>query len=249
MAMRPSVLPGMCAAVALLALGFARAPLEGQQTASLAGTVVDEVTGRRLAGVSISIVGAEARTATDDFGLFLLARVPVGAVSVRIAATGYVTVVEQIEVAETDFLQIRLSPVAAALDEVLVIAGRRDRGAVDATPLERPVESSRTALDVLAQDVPGVHVRRGGGNLGTGAAIWIRGAGTFGDNTPDVYLDGVRIDESTGGTRAMNVLDLIPAETVARIRVFKGPSGAAPFALGANGVILVETVRGAGPGR
>lgn len=222
-------------------------PVAAQSLGALAGTVVDEASLDRLEGAAVSILGSDVRATTDGSGQFLLEGVPIGAVSLRIAARGYVTVVERIEVADTDFLQIRLSPVAAALDELLVIAGRRDRGAA---PVDRarPAESYRTALDVLAEDLPGVSVRRGGGNLGTGAAIWIRGVGTFGDNTPDIYLDGIRIDESPGDNRAMNVLDLIPAETIARIRVLKGPSAAAPFALGANGGILIETHRGGGSG-
>lgn len=89
-------------------------------------------------------------------------------------------------------------------------------------------------------------VRRGGANLGGGAYVYLRGAGTFqADQAPDIYLDGIRIDGRNTGTRSLHILDLISAEDVASVRVQKGASGAAGFALGgANGVIVIETNRG-----
>lgn len=222
--------------------------LAAQDHGALAGTVVDEATLARLEGVTVTILGSGIRATTDEFGQFLLEGVPFGATSLRIASRGYVTVVEQIELAATDFLQVRLSPVAAALDELLVIAGRRPLDPNLAGQREHTDNSTRSALDILADDIPGVSVRRGGGNLGTGAAIAIRGVGTFGNSTPDIYLDGIRIDERSGGTRALNVLDLIAAETISRIQVFKGPAAATRYPNAANGVILIETHRGGGSG-
>ena len=101
-------------------------------------------------------------------------------------------------------------------------------------------------LDLLADQIPGVTVQRGGGNIGGGgAAVAIRGIGTFQGNTaPDVYLDGVRLDARDTGEYAMHVLEGIPASEVARIRVLKGASSSSPYAFSANGVIIIETIRG-----
>ncbi len=227
---------------------FAGWPTAAQQPGGvLAGTVVDELTLVRLEGVTVSVLGTDLRTVTDDFGQFLLAGVPAGEVSVRIALDGYVSVVERLEASAADFLQVRLRPMAAALDEILVVAGRR-RDMEEAREIVPGADLSKTALDILQEDVPGVVVRRGGGDLGTGAAVFIRGAGSFRDNAPQIFVDGVRVDDAADQSRALNVLDLIPAEEVARIRVFRGPSAAAAFALGANGIILIETLRGGDPG-
>lgn len=239
---------GLAALASLILVVVPAGDVHGQDAGFLAGIVLDELTGEPLEGATVAILDADLETATSESGAFLLERIPLGTLSVRFAAAGYASVVERIEISATDFLQVRLRPVAVALDELLVVAGRRSRGPDGAEAVEPGHDSWRSALDLLADGVPGVMVRRGGGDLGTGAAIAIRGVGSFRDSSPDVYVDGVRIDDSSGGSRALNALDLIPAETVARIRVFRGPSSAAPFALGANGIILIETRRG-GDGR
>lgn len=241
------------AVVALLLAGFLTADtLQAQQRGSLVGSVTDEVSGEPLVGAVVSATSADGQRAeTDEDGRFLFPDLPVGAVSIRTEHPGYGTVIEQVEVSPSDvvFLRIRLPRVEALLDEILVRAGARDEPRGD---VSRPDSESRTAADILAQEVPGVHISWGDGNVGSGATIRIRGISTlFGSNEPIIILDGVRIDSRSGaqlsGLRsqaALHALETIPADAVSSIRVLKGPASAGQYADGANGVILVETLRG-----
>jgi len=58
---------------------------------------------------------------------------------------------------------------------------------------------------------------------------------------PQIFLDGVRIDAG-GQDRAMLTLDQIPATSVIRIRVLRGPASTSRYPGAAAGVILVETM-------
>jgi len=234
-------------AIAVSSLLIPHRPLEAQERGFIAGMVVDEPSGAPLPGVTVSIVGLELQAATGADGLFLIDGVPLGAMEVRFEVPGYMTLVEELELSATDFLQVRLYPVGAVLDEILVITGREPRrsGNDDEIRVDDDVESWRSVLNLLEDQVPGVVVSRGG-NLGGGAYIYIRGASSFQrDNAPDVYLDGLRLPGGNTDNRSLHILDLISAEEVARIRVLKGAAGT-PGATsgGANGVILIETHRG-----
>ena len=225
------------------------APTAGQQSGSLAGIVLDDLSGSPVREARIVLRSLGVDVETDATGQFLFEGVPLGTVEVRFEAPGYVSVVEEIEMSEAEFLQVRLSPMAVALDEVLVLTGRTPRRAPqDPAQLNHDGGTWRSVLNLLEDQVPGIVVRRRGA-LAAGASIRIRGMGTFqGNYAPDVYLDGVRID-SAANANALHVLDMIPAEAVARVRVYKGASAGAAMA-NPNGAIMIETHRGGtGPGR
>lgn len=220
--------------------------LEGQASGYFAGTIVDDVSGLPLANAMVSVPSLEIEARTGENGQFLLERVPVGSHDVKFEAPGYVGVVEQITLGDADFLQIRLDPLAAVLDEILVIAGRSPGGRAPANALHIPASDRpwQSALDLLEDQVPGVLVRRGGG-ISNGAAILIRGVNSFrADGAPAVFVDGVRIDNAQGGPNSIHTLDQISAEVVSRIRVIMGASSASAYSNGANGVILIETILG-----
>lgn len=241
--------------VLLLLAGAGVGALEAQDRGSLVGSVADEVTGEPLPGAVVSVAGDDdARTEADAEGQFVLPDLPVGDVSIRAEHPGYSAVVEQVEVSANDvvFLRVQLPRVEAVLDELLV-RGERER------PLSQRLgdvrvrdDDSRTAADLLAQEVPGVHVTWGSGSVGSGATIQIRGISSFvGPHAPVVLLDGIRIDDRGGSTapgarsqQALHTLETIPAGAVANIRVMKGASAAAQYADAANGVIQVETRSG-----
>lgn len=230
-------------AVLILTVGIHTDPVEAQDGAFLSGTVVDELTLAPVAGAVVEVLGRSIAVSTDDFGQFSAQGLPAEPASIKISAPGYVSVVELIDAASTDFIQVRLRPMAVALDELLVRTSGRT-GAAERI-LVPGDEATRSALDLLDDEVPGVQVNRAAG-LGGGASIAIRGAGSFRDNAPDVFVDGVRVDDPSDPSRALHVLDLIPGDMVARIRVLRGPAAAAAYSFGANGVVLVETHRGGG---
>ena len=231
-------------------LSVVSTPLGAQdpQTGSVAGVILSTVTGQPLADATVSLMGRDGEAVSDDDGVFLIEQVPIGPVRVRFEASGYTTVVEDLEASVGAFLQVRLSPVEAVLDELMVLVGaERSRDGSQQLTVEGNRDSSaRSLLDLLAEQVPGVEVNRGGGNLGSGAFVHIRGATSLsGDLAPEIYLDGIRLDNRNTDERAAHVLDMISAEEVARIRVYKGAAGGAGLPLGgANGAIIIETNRG-----
>lgn len=256
----PRSIPALGAGLALVTLLVVPyAHLQAQDVGFLAGTVLDEISREPLEGALVSVVDTGIEAVSDEYGRFLLEGVPLRAVELKTELDGYVSVVERIEASVTlvTFLRVGLRKVDAVLADLLVIVGRRSPDAEDA---EDAGDSWRSALDLIAEDIPGVDVQRWSGSIGGGAAIQIRGTSSFRNNDPAIYLDGIRIDDqsvsatcaagaercssTSQSRRASHVLDLIPAETVARIRVLRGASAAAAYGYSANGVILIETRRG-----
>ena len=227
--------------------------LEAQARAALGGTVRDDVDGAPIGGATVSLATGGAQVVTSDDGFFILPDLLPGPVTFRVEAPGYSSVVEQLDLGSTvlDIIEIRLPRMAFVLRELLVHVG------ANRPPQEKEVRSSErfiTALDFLANSVPGVTVLSGQGGVGQGSGIRIRGAGSFlGSNYPRVYLDGVLIDYQgpeaapTGSGSVLNVLESIPASSVVRIRVLSGPAATTQFPFAADGVILVETRKGGGP--
>jgi hypothetical protein len=227
--------------------------LEAQIRAAFGGTVRDEVDGSPIGGATVSLVGGDAEVESSSDGFFILSGLLPGPVTFRVQAPGYSSVVEQVDLGNTvlEIIQVQLPRMEIVLRELTVRVGSRR------PPEEREVRSSDqfvTALDFLANSVPGVTVLPSGQGLGQGSAIRIRGVGTFrGSNYPRVYLDGVLIDSQgpadspSGNGSVLNVLQSIPASDVLRIRVLSGPAATTQFAFGADGVILVETRKGPEP--
>ena len=222
-------------------------PSHAQERSSLVGMVIDEATLQPLPGATVTLVDTRIRARTDGQGNFIVPDVPVGTFSLRVTADGYSGAVDQVTVTsgEVGFVQVLLVPMAMLLDEVLVMAGRRDASTVS----PRANSAALTAADLLQQQVPGLSTGRSG-SIGAGTQVTIRGVKSFQLATrPAIYIDGVLVSDSgtqpaLGGPK-MAVLDDIPAADVKRIRVIKGPSAGAMFGDSANGVILIETVQGA----
>jgi outer membrane receptor protein involved in Fe transport len=233
---------------ALCALALAAgAPVGAQDPRFFSGLVVDNLSGSPLDNARVTIPALDLQFETRGNGQFLFSGVPGGLFDVRFEAPGYVGVVEQIELAASAFIQVRLDPLAAVLDELLVVAGRRRPVTVNSIEVSQD-EPDKTLLELLTE-IPGIRVQTGG-SVSTGGFIFIRGVSSFrGDMAPVVYVDGVQIDNQQANRGTMHSLEKIPASDVARVRVLKGPD-AFPYPMGAsNGVILIETNRGEAPDR
>lgn len=87
--------------------------------------------------------------------------------------------------------------------------------------------------------LPGLTVMQGSGAPGADLALLrIRGAGTFNDQEPVIFVDGFQ-------TNASFIQYLSPAE-IERVSVLKDAAALAPFGMkGANGVLWITTRRGA----
>lgn len=227
------------------------ASLGAQEVGTVAGLIVDQANLQPLEGVLVKLHDQSARTRTDPEGRFSLS-VPAGDVILKIEREGYATLVEPFEVApsEESLIQFRLHRVTALLDEMLVDVPPSQEGRAEQPRGARPAEEARTAADLLLRGVPGLSVRRTEGAAGAALVVHLRGVSSISlSDRPAIYLDGVQINAGDGPL-AVNALDQIPAASVQRIRVLRGPASTSMYPNSAAGVILIETGgRRRNPGR
>lgn len=233
-------------------------PVHAQQ-GSITGQIVQAGTLRPLSGAQASIPGSGIGALAAGNGRFVLSGVPVGQVTVRAQSIGFATAEQTVVVGagETVVVNFELSTQALDLDEIVVTgtAGGAQRRAVanvvGTLNAESQLENMAPASvqQLLSGQVSGVAVNIGGGNVGTGGSIQVRGAGTIALNSnPLIYVDGVRIDNSVAGpqtgTPTSRLNDINP-EDIERIEVIKGPAAATLYGTEAsNGVIQIITKKG-----
>ena len=208
-----------------------------QEDARLRGVVSDAETGVAIGSALVTAeatgvdVRAETRTTAD--GTFEFPSLPPGLVSVRVEATGYPIIVEDMELDPdvTHLLYLPLPTVHAILEDLVVVARARRQG------------SAETAADLLEREIPGFNADQGSRGAGD-SPIFLRGAGSLSlGGEPTIFLDGVRM---SGG--ALEVLSTIPAAAVRRIRIDRGPASTS-VPLSATGVIHIETRSGPNDGQ
>ncbi len=227
--------------------------VEAQANASLMGIVLQEGSDRPLPGARLMILETQRSVVTDGDGKFSFPELTPGDFVLRAGLDGYASVVESLEIApsEVGFVQLRLPPLFAALDEILVMAERNFGGAGHhETSVQNDEGGIGTAADLLEGKVPGLDLRRNSGLAGGGARLQLRGPSSlFLSNEPAIYVNGIRISSRTGSLDSRNSaglhpLEMIPASAVKRIRVLRGPSAGAQYPDATNGVILIETRQG-----
>ncbi len=244
-----------------LALAAAFGPPGAQaQTGAVQGMVIDGASMRPLADAQVVVVATGAGQLANSSGRFLFVDVPVGEQVVRVALIGYGEMERTVTVraGETATVDFELSSTAIALDEIVVTGvgaetTRRALGtSVDVLSAQdfelAPVQS----VDQLLQGrVAGATVSATSAQPGTGSLINFRGVSSvFSAQTPVIYLDGVRVDNSqstaggTGGEQSSALSDLMSSD-IERIEVTRG--GAASTLFGsdaATGVIQIFTKKG-----
>lgn len=256
-------LPALWSALAVVT-GLAAAPSADAQQGSVTGQVVATETQQPLSGAQVSIPGLSIGTVTGANGRYVLSNVPVGSHSVEARLIGFQRVIIEVTVAEDETVTADfVLPVSAiGLEELVVTATgvhqRREVGhstsrinaaaIVDVAPV-------RDIADLLSDRIPGVAAEVGGGTLGAGTVIRIRGAsGLATSNQPIVYIDGARVDASeanltvsTGGRgKQTGALAINPAD-IESIEVLSGASAATLYGTdAARGVIRITTKNGMG---
>jgi TonB-linked SusC/RagA family outer membrane protein len=209
---------------------------------------VTQANGSALPGVTVVVKGTTMGTSTDVNGGFSL-EVPEGS-TLAFSFIGYVS--QEVVVREQTTLDIKLQEDNKALDEVVVIGygtvKKRDlTGAVYSVKSEDILKTpTHNAVEALQGRVPGADITRASGAAGAGTNILIRGTRSIDNqgtgqtglnkNGPLIVIDGFQ-----GG----NISDLNPND-IESIEVLKDASSTAIYgALGANGVLIVTTKRGA----
>jgi TonB-dependent SusC/RagA subfamily outer membrane receptor len=233
------------------------------------GTIVGRVTDARshegITGVAVHIEGGSQGAITDQDGSYRIPNVTPGSYTVAARRIGYtaaraqVTVVADQEVT-ADFA---LEAAAMSLDQVVVTG---TAGAEQRRSIGNAVTGVNNAPEVLAKSAapdlgkllnaraPGVVVVPNSGRLGAGPNIQIRGRSSLSlDNSPLIYIDGVRVNNAVGtgpgqngyGSQNADVggrLDDISPQDIESIEIIKGPAAATIYGTeAANGVIQIIT--------
>ena len=252
-------------AVTMILLGGGIAAPLAAQSGQVGGVVVGEG-GRPLAAASVVVQGTSREMLTNDQGRFLITGLPDAAgaeVTLRVMAVGARSTERTVRVGDTN-VRIEMESLAMQLEAIVVTgtaAGSQARSLGTARGEVRVAEvltktPPPSMQSLVAGNVAGVNLSTPPGNVGTGAAIRIRGTGSLSlGNTPIVFVDGVRIDTDQNaalrGMRGGNVSrlnDLNPND-IESIEVIKGPAAATLFGTEASaGVIQITTKSGqAGP--
>ncbi len=220
-------------AVAILLMGF---QAMGQRI--IRGTVTGSDTGETLPGVNILIKGTTRGTVTDIDGAFQVEVRP-GDQSLVFSFIGYDN--QEIAIGTADVIQVVLQISSTSLEEFVVIGYGTVRksdltGAVSSLKAEDIVKI--TALHpekALQGKVTGVQIITTSGAPGAGAAVRVRGVGTFNNSSPIYVVDGVILDD----------ISFLNSGDIASMEVLKDASATAIYgSRGANGVILIQTKTG-----
>lgn len=237
------------------------------QTGQVTGRVLDAQSGGPLSEVQVSISDLQLGTLSRADGRFLILNVPPGSHTLRAERIGLGSVEESVTVTAdgTTTIDLRMESQALGLDEIIVTgaagtARRREIGnsisQINVAEVrDRPVQVS----DMLQGAAPGIELTGGGGQLGQGKQIRLRGNSSVGmSNQPIIYVDGVRMmdggfprvdtpgmTQGRGARITSSPLDNINPNDIDRIEVIKGSAATTLFGTEASaGVIQIFTKRG-----
>ncbi len=213
-----------------------------QDVKTITGKVTDK-NGEALPGVTVYIKGTTNGTITDTDGNYSISNVKETDVLVY-SFVGMET--KEVTVGFQTSVTISLSPEAIGLNEVIAVGYGYQRkanltGAVGSIKKEDLKKAQvANASNAIVGRLSGVIAKQATGEPGAdGSDIYIRGVATFqGNTTPGVIIDGIE--------RTMSDFSQLDPNEIESVNVLKDAAAAAIFGMrGANGVIVVETVRGA----
>jgi iron complex outermembrane receptor protein len=242
-------------------------PLGAQEaTGAVTGKVVDASTQQPLANVEVALAATPHRELSRSDGSFALNGVPAGTYRLRASRIGYGSQIQEVTVTAggTTTAQVSLAPAAAILEPVVVTGyGTQRREAITGSVSTVSAAAANvgvvTNVDQMIQArAAGVEVTRNNGEPGAGVQILVRGGSSISNTNEPLYvIDGVPIYNEpteppgfTGGGNTpplpRNPLNLLNTSDIASITVLKDASATAIYgSRAANGVILVETKKGA----
>ncbi|RMF53491.1 MAG: hypothetical protein D6746_15495, partial [Bacteroidetes bacterium] len=208
------------------------------------GRVLDQQTGKPLAGVNIAVEATTSGTTTDAEGRFVLA-LPAEEASLLISYVGYVRKTVPVQAGQTA-LNILLEPDNILLNEVQVVGFDTHRklqetaGSVAVITEKDFDRTNRISLKPVLNTIPGVRVDQS--NLAN-TRISIRGAGVrsnFGIRNLKIYVNEIPITEADGFTR----IEGLDVATLGRVEVIKGPASSL-YGAGTGGVLNFQIQRSA----
>ncbi|WP_337900530.1 TonB-dependent receptor [Galbibacter orientalis] len=211
---------------------------QSEDQEQVTGTVIDAETGTPIPGATVIEKGSTNGTTTDFDGNYSIS-VSSDAV-LSFSYIGFQT--QEIPVNGQTEVNATLSQDVTALDEIVVVGYGTQRkqdltGAISVVKTDELVQQpSAEVTNQLQGRVSGVTIT-GGGQPGEAPQVKIRGANTFGNNTPLYVVDGIPTD---------GIGDLNPND-VETMQVLKDAASASIYgSRAANGVIIITTKKGKG---
>ncbi len=259
---------GLLELVLLILLGGVMAEAISAQEirGTITGTVVEEGTGKALAGTNVYLVGTRIGTLSRVNGAFTIERAPVGTHQVEFSYIGYTTQRMQVTVAagQTATVNAVLSVDPLKLDEIVVTGyGSARKEAVTGSMLsvstQKLTQLSTTSFQTALQGAPGVLVTSSDGTPGGGINVRVRGVGSITAGSEPLYvIDGIPLfndADNIGMTafdnagRTANPLSSLNPNDIESVVVLKDAASTAIYgSRGANGVILITTKGGVAGG-
>lgn len=204
----------------------------------ISGTVTASDTGETLPGVNVIVKGTTKGTSTDVNGSFQLDVMPSDQVLV-FSYIGYID--KEVPIGKLPNIQVVLEISSTQLEELVVVGyGTLRKSDLTGAVSSLKAEDIRkiTAIHpekALQGKVTGVQVTTVSGAPGAGAAVRIRGVGTFGNSAPIFVVDGMILDD----------ISFLNSADIESMEVLKDASATAIYgSRGANGVILIQTRKG-----
>ena len=213
------------------------------QTRTVTGTVVDAETDEPIIGAAVTDQAGKGVN-TDIDGNFSIV-LPESVTKLTVSSVGYNPMEVKIKGGK---MEIRLTPSATALDEVIAVAyGTAKKSAftgsatvIKSTEIEQAQVSN--ALDALTGKVAGVQLNNASGQPGqSDPSIFIRGISSLNaGNAPLIVVDGVPYSGD---------MNNISTQDIESMTILKDAASNALYgARGANGVIMITTKKGGNNG-
>jgi TonB-linked SusC/RagA family outer membrane protein len=220
---------------------------------SVKGRVFDISTNTPLPGVNVLIQESGKGTASNADGQFELITGNKDQ-TIIISCIGYLS--RKISVRGNDFLEIGLETDLRPLEEVVVIGyGELRKGdltgsisSIDGKQISNlPVAGVDMALHGKAS---GVYVTASSGRPGAPVSVKIRGIGTVNNSEPLFVIDGIPFVNEVAPWVDNNPLNAINPKDIESVEILKDASATAIYgSRGANGIIMVNTLRGKNAGK
>lgn len=193
-----------------------------------------------LPGVSVTEIGTQNGTTTDEKGEFVLTLTRANA-KIRISSVGFAS--QDIDAAGRSTLSIQMSAAQSSLDDVVVVGyGKQKKGEVTGAVANVKREDftqgfARDAGQLIQGKVAGLAIVTPSGNPNATTQISLRGNSTILSTTePLILIDGIP-----------GSLNTVAPEDIESIDVLKDGSAAAIYGTrGTNGVILITTRKRSG---
>ena len=208
-------------------LVLAALPAAASAQAILRGSVADSVSGERLIGVNVYLVGTAYGGVTDRQGEFRVVGVPGGAYQLRVSYVGYRAKELEVTLSENESTTLDIRLVVDVIESGEVVVTAQLRGQVAAINQQL---TANTIMNVISEEkiqelpdanaaeaigrLPGVSILRSGGEANK---VILRG---LSDRFTAITVDGIRIPPTDADARGVD-LSTIAQGSLAGVELYK----------------------------